>query len=72
MEDEAKSADELIYLQPVTYRLMWVSQWWKCFMINQLPACSASPGASRGRCPSADDSSESPTQTSDSPKLCHS
>lgn len=38
------------------------------FMINQVPAWSASRGASRGRCPSADDSSESPTQTSGSPK----
>ncbi len=40
------------------------------FEIKQVPAWSASRGASRGQCPSADDSSESPTQTSDSPKTC--
>lgn len=37
-------------------------------VINKVPACSASPDASHGRYPSADDSSESPTRTSDSPE----
>lgn len=67
---EAKESQTEERCISITCIWLWISQHTHTHMVYWLPAWSTSPGVFHGRCPLADDSSESPTQTSDSPGTC--